>query len=171
MELKKRERIETRDYAKRGEVSKSVLKSTTPKKWLVASAMGIATLFYANPRSMFGSIGVVFGCVSTAVFTPLGENLNALSTIGLFVSVLSFVTVFLIGGISIIRTIGINKKNDEEKENVKKLSKSDSKLMVIFAIIGLICICYFAAWEFGFSNNSYFYTTTNSGNVRAISAS
>ena len=83
MELKKREEASKKNYAKKGELTKSELKSSTPKKWIVASALGVATLFYANPNSFFGNIGVVFGCAQLGVggynYSPLWHSLNNFS--------------------------------------------------------------------------------------------
>ena len=64
MELRKVNDNYTRKYAKNDEITKEELKKFTPKKWLTASAIGLATIFYTSPKDSPLRIGVVFGCVS-----------------------------------------------------------------------------------------------------------
>ena len=97
MELKKREEAVKKEYAKKDEISTKELKKFTPHKWVVASALGITSLFYANPNSIFGSIGVVFGCIEIqpSNYSNLWHGLN-------FVSNLCGCAALFIGLIAII---------------------------------------------------------------------
>ncbi len=88
MELKKRDIINEREYAKKNEVSKNEVKNTIPKKWLVASSIGIVTLLYSNPSSIFGHIGVVFGCIKsvTVNYSQTWHAWNTFSNLLPFIS-------------------------------------------------------------------------------------
>ncbi len=164
MELKKREIINEREYAKKNEVSKSEVKNTIPKKWLVASSIGIVTLLYSNPNSIFGHIGVVFGCISygNVNYTPLGQFLNTLSNFCGVISVACFVlcvVALCIYTIYAIKSRGITDK--ELKEKNEKNKKKAEKYMSILFILAVITYFFFAFWETFFSNFPIFIEHNN----------
>ncbi len=158
MELKKRETINEREYAKKNEVSKREVKNTIPKKWLVASSVGIVTLLYSNPNSIFGHIGVVFGCVSfDPDFTPLCETLNMISGIASWISFFCFIISIAVYGVVLVHKHNLRKITDEELiEKKKRIINKGITYLIILLIITVLLVAYHLLWENILSNNYYF---------------
>ncbi len=140
MELKKKEISKERQYAKKGEVSKSELKKNSPKKWLVASSLGIASLFYSNPKSIFGTIGVVFGCIEIQASntTIVYDILNTISNCCYPIRTVTFplgILLCLVYFVDYIVSVKFKKVDPLE------FRKKNKKFFNIVLILFLITIC------------------------------
>ena len=158
MELKKRDEVIKREYAQKDEISKNEVKKFTPKKWLIASSLGVVTLFYANPNGIFGSIGVVFGCIDTSAsatyeLTNLGNILNSISNISGIVAIFLFLVAALDNYILNKKIKEINILNDDEEKKAKQETiENIRKIIGVMIIIGAVFLIIFAIWEYGVSN-------------------
>ena len=134
MELKKVNKVVSKGYAKKDEISKKELKKFTPVKWLTASSIGLVTLLYTSPKNSIHKIGVVFGCISIAEpdynYTILYHITNSIMDVFYYASwIIGIVFVLLLG-----RYI-IKKKNYNEEKK-----KSNNKYLKVLATILIVCI-------------------------------
>jgi hypothetical protein len=140
MELKKREEVSQIEYAKKDEISTKELKKFTPHKWIVASAVGVATLIYANPKSLLGSIGVVFGCITITEsynYSSVWYTLNSISNSLLYLACIVGAIALIFGVVQYIDYIILSFKKDFNKEEYKKNSQK-MKNFIIALIVGAI---------------------------------
>lgn len=93
MELKKVEKQEAKNYAKKKEVTEKEMKQAVPKKWVAASALGMATLMYTASSVGERKLGVVFGCLPDMLIlnhTPLWHALDNIHTFFIMLLILPF---------------------------------------------------------------------------------
>ena len=142
MELKKKEIIKERQYAKKGEISKNELKKNSPQKWLIASSLGIVSLFYSNPKSVFGTIGVVFGCIELEATntTPLFNTINNISEAIAKMTVIMFYVSAIMCFIFMIDYVVLTIKK-VPKEDKEKSVKNWKKLILIMILIVVLLLC------------------------------
>lgn len=139
MELKKVEKYEMKNYAKKNEISKNEMKKATPVKWMMAGAIGAATLMYTGISDGVSRIGVVFGCVELEEVilnpTPLWLALDKVHTIIYYLFLVS--TFYLLFSLVITGMEKLSKGKNEINEKNKKLL---IKTWIIACIIILLFI-------------------------------
>ncbi len=137
MELKAVTEEQEKKYAKKDEISKKMLKAMTPEKWILASSLGIVTLFYSSSNISVSKIGIVVGCielVSDRPFNTLGTVLNY------GMDIFYYLTIVL--GLSfVVKCIHHFVKKSKYDENDKiKSRKTMKKLAAFFVICMLVTI-------------------------------
>lgn len=146
MELKKVEKQEIKGYAKKNEITEKEMKKAVPKKWVAASALGIATLLFSGSSSGLSRIGVVFGCIPTEVInhTQLWHILDNIHTVFYYFTQLSFIYILYC-----IINHALKKKENSEENKQKKVLQDAWKIALVIILITLL-FSIFLSLDFSF---------------------
>ena len=136
MELKKVNKVVSKGYAKKDEISKKEIKKFTPAKWIAASAAGIVTLLYTSPKNSIHKIGIVFGCISMKVekthnYTSFWNITNSVMDVFYYASWILGVALVLLLGNHIF-----NRKKYDKDRRMKSIK--NIKILVTMLIVSII---------------------------------